>query len=173
MYRDVKKKLLSVALCICMIIGMVQVVPKAKAAASVSGNTITVKGKDSDGVEQEYKFIVDQTSFSYNGGIQMPTIRSATVNGSNLSISGWTLERKSGDDGKTVGTHTCYLKAEGYTFTEAATSFDYTITQAVIDDIIVDKDSAAVAWRAGGTSPQITSVNVETSGGDTIPLNPT
>lgn len=58
MYRDVKKKLLSVALCICMIIGMVQVVPKAKAATTTeisgwvnggSGSTTTYKVQVSTG----------------------------------------------------------------------------------------------------------------------------
>ena len=174
MYRDVKKKLLSVALCICMIIGMVQVVPRAKAAATVSGNTITVKGTDRDGNVHDYILTVDQMSFSYNGDVQMPTIKSAMEGGSNLDISSWSLVRKNGDDGKTVGTHTCYLTtADGYIFTEADTSFNYTITKAIIDTINVYKDAAAVTWRAGGTPPQITSVTVETRGGDTISLNST
>ena len=174
MYRDVKKKLLSVALCICMIIGMVQVVPRAKAAATVSGKTITVKGTDRDGNVHDYILTVDQMSFSYNGDVQMPTIKSAMEGGSNLDISSWSLVRKNGDDGKTVGTHTCYLTtADGYIFTEADTSFNYTITKAIIDTINVYKDAAAVTWRAGGTPPQITSVTVETRGGDTISLNST
>ena len=45
MYKDVKKKLLAVALCICMVIGAVEVVPRVKADAQpMSDQTATIKG---------------------------------------------------------------------------------------------------------------------------------
>lgn len=65
MYKDVKKKLLSVALCICMIIGLVQVVPKAKAATKTQ--TITVRRMTTlVEVEVTYNF-GDADSIRYNG----------------------------------------------------------------------------------------------------------
>ena len=75
MYRDVKKKLLSVALCICMIIGMVQVVPRAKAAAEkVSSNVYKVRGYYNNGSEEIFNITVDYTEFSYDGAPHQPRI---------------------------------------------------------------------------------------------------
>lgn len=172
MYRDVKKKLLSVALCICMVIGAVQIVPKAQAAANVSGNTVTVTGLDSDGKSTDYTLTVDRLTFSYNGDVQMPTIRSVVANGKNIDISGWQFNLVQGDDGKTVKTHACYLTATGYTFTESATQFNYDITKATISQIQI-ANADTVVWKSGGTTPVINSVRVNTGDGDWITLDST
>ena len=77
MYRDVKKKLLSVALCICMIIGLVQVVPRAKAAAKEPDEQgyyhITVPFKTGGSNTVRVK-ISGMTSLTYKGGAYNPTI---------------------------------------------------------------------------------------------------
>ena len=172
MYKDVKKKLLSVALCICMVIGAVQVVPRVKAAATVSGNTVTVTGIDSDGVSTDYTLTVDRLTFSYNGEVQIPAIKSVVANQKNIDSSGWQFNLKSGDDGKTVGSHMCYLTvaASGYTFTENETQLTYNITKARIINIQVSS-ADVVEWKSGGTAPVINSVVVTTSGSDTIALD--
>ena len=77
MYRDVKKKLLSVALCICMIIGLVQVVPRAKAAATdMTEGTKEIQGKVSgvDGTKM-FRITYEGKKFVYDGTTQGPTLK--------------------------------------------------------------------------------------------------
>lgn len=73
MYRDVKKKLLSVALCICMIIGMVQVVPKAKAEEK------TVEGYVKDYIgTTNYLVVYNAPTATYDGQSHKASLTSVT-----------------------------------------------------------------------------------------------
>lgn len=78
MYKDVKKKLLSVALCICMIIGMVQVVPRAKAA--VTTKTSDWVDGSAGGSPCLFRAIIDvDDDLMYTGGAQKPTLKSVQM----------------------------------------------------------------------------------------------
>lgn len=175
MYKDVKKKLLSVALCICMIIGLVQVVPRAKAAATVSGNTITVSGTNrNEGTPISCKVTVDDVSFSYNGGEQKPKITGVKINGIAVSLDGWSTELDAGDNGTIVGAHSCHLKTpDDYIVTEENSRFSYSIKKASIDHINVSKAADPVVWTVGGTKPNLTGVEVFSTASDAIKLDGT
>lgn len=120
MYRDVKKKLLSVALCICMIIGMVQVVPKAKAETAENTVTGTV-----DEVETKITYTLSSNTLTYNGSAQLPTlnIRSVTIKKSDGSFGPYGGEisdlRLIGcgstpvAGGVDAGNYTCMIKGDG------------------------------------------------------------
>lgn len=168
MYRDVKKKLLSVAICICMLIGMVQVVPKAKAAAQIDGLAIKVEDAEGD----SYVITVDKLSFPYNGKRQVPSIQDVSKNGAPLQDSvyaSWSFVPKT--DGTTVKEHTCYLSAPNGFFKESDTTFNYSITSTTISMLIVEYDkSTPVAWTASGALPKITKATAQTSNGP-IELN--
>lgn len=78
MYKDVKKKLLSVALCICMIIGMVQVVPRAKAAVTQETSDWVVGNEN--GTKCLFRAIIDvDDDLMYTGGEQLPTLVSVQM----------------------------------------------------------------------------------------------
>lgn len=167
MYKDVKKKLLSVALCVCMIIGAVQVVPKVKAAATVSGNTVTILGKNDLGQTETCTLVIESADLSYTGEAQVPKV--LYVNDSNnKKISGsenWSL--KAGDEGKTVGGHTCYFEkgsTGSYSFDPEATRFPYTISQAKITEYDIQLKSRVVPWKSGGVKPALSSVKVQLNG---------
>lgn len=86
MYKDVKKKLLSVALCICMVIGMVQVVPKVKAETNLP---IKVTGTYNDS-DCTYLVEYDTSTKIYNGESQSPGWLTVAVEGNpNIDVNGW------------------------------------------------------------------------------------
>lgn len=79
MYKDVKKKLLAVALCICMIIGVVEVVPRVRAAATSNPNEFTVEGQfEGTGDVVTFTVRVRTTTFVYDGTAHTPEITSVT-----------------------------------------------------------------------------------------------
>lgn len=130
MYRDVKKKLLSVALCICMVIGAVQIVPKAQAAAT---KQVTVVG--TYGVQQTpANFTIELVSptLIYNGQSQLPEISKVTCDNSDfrgtVSISGV--------GGVDAGTYTCNIVSDGWTFPDNCISYE--IKKASISSISAD-----------------------------------
>ena len=176
MYKDVKKKLLSVALCICMVIGAVQVVPRAKAAATISGNTITVKGENqATGTESDYEITLDKVQFSFNGKEQKPSVRSAKIKGqtSALDTNGWSVKLASGDDGTNVGKHTCSITDTTNTiiFKTDDTTFEYDIVKAQLAGMDVEYDKNVVPWKTGGALPTLAEVKAVCKDGSSIILN--
>ena len=171
MYKDVKKKLLSVALCICMIIGMVQVVPRAKAAAD--GVEFSVKGADASGNEKTFKVTIANTELTYNGGTQTPRI-TGIKEGEKEIYS----EDKFGlvGSGTDVGTYNCYLEYKGgneYKFLPQDATISYNIVKAVIKKVVVEKKDDIVVWKKGGAVPDLEKVSATLEDGTRIQLKST
>lgn len=128
MYKDVRKKLLSVALCICMVIGMVQVVPKVKAAE------ITITGDDVGYLVNFHVRCDLETEKYYNGKSQLPDLTSVTLdNGTNVTNDFELYTRP--ENPTNVGTYEVYLRAKdtsGYNIPPTSNSLigTYKIMQA-------------------------------------------
>lgn len=148
MYRDVKKKLLSVALCICMIIGMVQVVPKAKAAENKEVTISATYGSGSTSAEFTFKLKTD--TLRYNGSAQLPEIVAGSVTCTNPSFSG--SLSISGTGGVNAGSYKCTVTASQGNWNFDDDCIDYTIEKATINSITAKaKDSAYVQKYTGNT----------------------
>ena len=128
MYKDVKKKLLSVALCICMIIGMVQVVPRVKAAATTK--TIQAKLTGADG-ERNIEVNYTLPSVTYDGNIHRPDLTSVVDKTNSTAISNCVLTTKV--DPKDAGTYEVFLEDKSGDYEFPKTPIDsFTIAQATI-----------------------------------------
>lgn len=178
MYKDVKKKLLSVALCICMVIGMVQVVPKAKAATMTE--TIEVMyGGVPENVQVTYSFDED---VRYNGQPQVPqdinVIREQ--GGANVSSS-FTFRYLPSDS--TVYTfnptnadaYTAYLYSTNpaYVVTNGAITKKYTIHQAVLkpNECQFTCSNTVAIKNSSGIEPGLSTAILKTERGAEINLN--
>ncbi len=73
MYKDVKKKLLAVALTICMVIGVVEIVPQVRAKGQYEIEFEATDAGDSSIVET-FRVVVDETEFTYDGKPHAPEI---------------------------------------------------------------------------------------------------
>lgn len=159
MYKDVKKKLLSVALCICMIIGMVQVVPKAQAATD-SEQTVTATRIGDSSTTATFELQLEGVNRTYNGEEQLPRII-----GWNCTVSpeGKFLYEDHKNDIK-IGTpagsakqidasdvpYRCELQSETWSF--AGQPIEYTIRKAVIaGEIQVTLGDAYVQLYSGAS----------------------
>lgn len=162
MYRDVKKKLLSVALCICMVIGAVQIVPKAQAAADTT--TKTISGSVSGAGTKTFEITIQGQKFTYNGTTQRPTLQKVEiVEGSSRIDVTDKCELTAGS--VNAGTYKCYLVGKsgaGYSFAQTdSTAISYTIEKATIANIKVNYDENKVLkYKAAGVTPDISSVTV-------------
>ena len=97
MYKDVKKKLLAVALCICMVIGAVEVVPRVKAAATADENgyyPITVEKLGDTSGEQitVYVQLSDAPTYTYANKAYQPTIKRVVTDPSQPEATDITAE---------------------------------------------------------------------------------
>ena len=171
MYRDVKKKLLSVALCICMIIGMVQVVPRAKAAADDTGRyTKNITGSVEGAGNKDFRITYQGASFTYDGTEKKPTLVSVEIiDGSQTIEVKDKCELSSG--GTDAGTYSCYLVGKpgsGYTFAQnESTAITYTINKAKISDITVNYDKdVTLKYDSKGVTPNVSSVVVKLNDGN-------
>lgn len=148
MYKDVKKKLLSVALCICMVIGMVQVVPKVKAADTpqlIQTVQATQVGDSTNKVTATFTIELDWCSTIYNGENQQPTIKrwegivdstGDKFSGSSDDIAGL-IETASSN----AGSYSCGIKSQRWNF--PADSIKYEITKARFDTLRAEIKRAA------------------------------
>ena len=146
MYRDVKKKLLSVAICICMIIGLVQVVPKAKAAEKDKTISATLDGASApSSIEVKYSL---PEGVTYDGSVHMPTLISVYDKTNNQPVTNCILTTDR--EPKDAGTYKVYVTdtSGGYEFPN--TELDsFTIEKANIsgvsfeckDEVLLLKDS--------------------------------
>ena len=173
MYKDVKKKLLSVALCICMVIGAVQVVPRAKAAASMDSDgwyTVTVK----NGSAEETAYVkLDNNRFIYTGREQIPTVDRVALdkNDSSRDITSQfynVLTVPSGQKNVNVGEFIGLLQSNGTGGYRSIPDQDLngmecTINKATIDHITVTPTTQVLTYKGKGTAatPQLETVKVE------------
>ncbi len=163
MYKDVKKKLLSVALCICMVIGAVQVVPRAKAAVDTVHEK-TISGSVEGTEPKTFKITYRGDSFTYNGSTQRPTLEKVEIieNGSSRNVTG---KCEFSEGNVNVGSYSCYLvgkQGSGYSFAQDdSTAISYTISAAKIADIEVNYEKSKVLkYSAAGVKPDISSLTV-------------
>lgn len=185
MYKDVKKKLLSVALCICMIIGLVQVVPKAKAAVQATQTIKVMYAGELKDVEVAYSFDQD---VRYNGQPQVPhDINVRRLDGStpaNVSSS-FTFRYKSSDPNNTAytdnptnaDTYTAYLVSTDAAYTvpdgNGEITNTYTIHQAVLkpSDCQFTCSNTVAIKNSSGIEPELSTAILKTERGAKINLN--
>lgn len=178
MYKDVKKKLLSVALCVCMVIGAVQVVPRAKAAATVSGDyyPITVGVVGTSDTKTVYVHLASPTTYTYNGSAHAPEIDAVVTDTSNpqgTSILGNfqtalnIVEGSTTDAGKFYG----LLASKDSTYSVSDTEsnrIEFTINSATVTDMKVTVDADILKYTDGGVQPTVSEVVLTTDSSEEI-----
>lgn len=169
MYKDVKKKLLSVALCICMIIGMVQVAPRVK-AASDTGRAVTRSQqvqatRDNGAVTATFTITLTWETQQYNGGNQKPEIASWTCDDPEYPYKGnenaiKLLDPENVTSWSDVGTYECKLFNNVWNFGNATIA--YSITRAEVQNLQAElKDEATVQKYTGkNVLPQKSDINL-------------
>lgn len=183
MYRDVKKKLLSVALCICMIIGAVEVVPRVKAAATENEEgyyPITVGYPSSIGSETVYVKLATDTSLGYKNAEYKPRIAEikdkdgVDVKGNFESelalVSGDNTNVVIGSDGKEVPFYCTLVPTATSKYAIDSTKEEnwiaFTIEPVDISRLIVDTgtiDNPVLKYADKGVRPEPLSVSVKLS----------
>lgn len=171
MYRDVKKKLLSVALCICMIIGMVQVVPRVKAAATKSDGyyQVTVSEIGVDGTQTVYVKLSADTEYDYTGQEYAPRISKVVKDKAHPETSDITssfqtyLKIVSGSKVNAGKFYGVLQPQNTYSIDETKTEnqIEFTINPAEIDTMDVNTGTTGkpvLKYADGGVKPQLDSV---------------
>lgn len=165
MYKDVKKKLLAVALSICMVIGVIEIVPRVRAAAG--SPTITVNATYAGGSATEtFTVKLDATSFMYDGTPQKPVIDSITgAGGKTYSASLFSL---GAPESVNKGTYTATLQSgnSSWVFDAGSTlTTEYEITAAPITIITAQTSGQPVVYYTGDVVvPDKSSVTVTING---------
>ncbi len=178
MYKDVKKKLLSVALCVCMVIGAVQVVPRAKAAATESNGSYQVTiGTKGTGITEvvTVKLASASTEYSYTNQEKKPAIADVqTASGASIKAE-FNSELVIIGDNVNAGTFHGVLspKSGGKYFADEseASQIPFTIKRAIPQKIIPDTGSVlnpVLKYAAGGQTPDLASVTVMLANGNPI-----
>ena len=186
MYRDVKKKLLSVALCICMIIGMVQVVPRVKAAESATVDedgyyTIKVAYKMGSGSESVRVKLASSTSFGFKNAPYTPIIADVrdSKNESITSLFQSKLAVANNGDNVNVGSFYCTLvptsDSQYAVIDSEENRIKFDITPVEIASLIVNtgsSDNLVLKYANGGVQPTLLSVQAKLndSAGTTVEL---
>lgn len=179
MYKDVRKKLLSVALCICMVMGMVQVVPKVK-AATVSRGDITGQLRG-ESCTYTVTYEDPNQTFTYNGMSQLPKLElvTATTSGGAFSYNVTQYFRFRTDDSVNAGANKrVFLETDKSqtnvpcTLTESQVEmFTYEIGQAELVDGYFQCTGDVVSIKSGSTAcPAIEVARLITKGGVSIGL---
>ena len=184
MYKDVKKKLLSVALCICMVIGAVQVVPRAKAAATESGGyyEITAGYNTVAGSETLRVKVSGPTTLTYKGSAYAPEIievlnqKGEDVTGqfaTKLDCTGDTTNK-----GSFYGVLVPLSASSKYTVdkTQQSNQIPFTINPATILRLTVNTgatsgETPVLKYAGSNTVPTFVSVNARLESGPTISLS--
>lgn len=179
MYKDVKKKLLSVALCICMVIGAVQVVPRAKAAYADGGNgtykVLVGMNGSSDLQTVTVTLASTSTEYSYTNKENKPSI-SDVQTASGTSIRGeFNSELTIMGDNVNAGTFYGVLSptstSQYYADKTDASKIPFTIKKATPQEISANSGSTlnpVLKYAADGKSPDLASVIVTLTNGRTI-----
>lgn len=167
MYKDVKKKLLSVALCICMIIGMVQVVPKVKAAISTNQ---TVHATHTSGITVTFDITLDWASRPYDGTDRLPSITywTCTPQSGNFAYNyedhknAVQILRPAGGAPTDAGSYGCQLTSTEWSFNSTDT-IQYTIDPVNIGgslDAKLDDSAYVQAYTGQSVAPQAADITV-------------
>lgn len=176
MYKDVKKKILAVVLCICMVIGAVEIVPRVQAANNVS-TTQRIKGTDSDGDSVTYIVTLEKAELPYTGKPQMPKLISVKKeNGDGEELSDFfTLSGSAADVSET--SYKCELVASGNTWNVDKQDDNvilFKIVAATIQSMsvtLVNGKDTVVYDSDKNNAPSMTVTVRTTTGTEEIPLN--
>ena len=170
MYKDVKKKLLSVALCVCMVIGAVQVVPRAKAAAQPVGGyyPITVGIVGTAETQTVYVQLAQDTTYTYNRSAHTPEILNVVTNtanpqGTSIMSSFQTALNIVEGSSTDAGTFYGLLASKDNTYSVSDTPdnrIEFTIKPATVTDMDVVVDSNTLKYTDGGVQPSVSSVTL-------------
>lgn len=173
MYKDVKKKLLAVVLCICMVAGIVEVVPRVQAAATKTGSYYEIAVHDDVGNADKNVYVkLNTETFVYNGTSQMPSIsevRLGAVDGTDVTDK-FGL-RLVGDPAKAIsaGTHAVVLTDAKGVYSPAqdeGNQIEFTIKQATIEEFVCDWETTTLEYAVGGIAPTFKSVKIKTNEGE-------
>lgn len=177
MYKDVKKKLLSVALCICMVIGAVQVVPRAKAAATASGGyyEITAGYASQTGTEKLKVALNYSSPLSYNGSAYAPEV-TQVLNESNKDVTNqFARELKcTGDTTNTGSFYGVLVPAAGSTYTinedNESNQIEFAIESSRIRELVIDTGTSSgttpvLKYAGNNTVPTFVSVKAKLDSG--------
>ena len=178
MYKDVKKKLLSVALCICMVIGAVQVVPRAKAATTTKTDIkFTLEGSvgtNNRNITVEYDM---PNNLTYDGNAHMPTLKNVydVTDGNQESVSGCTLTTSA--EPRNAGTYKVYLNYSGKKYDNVSNLElgTFTISKATIlrPNFVWDGVTLALQDSIKGVTPNFRVAQLVLSDGvSTVDLTP-
>ena len=175
MYKDVKKKLLAVALCICMVIGAVEVVPRVKADAQpMSDQTATIKGHLVGGSgDSDFKVTYRVSTGSYDGTEHTPVLISVKDKDNQMVENCQLRVNKTPID---AGTYELYLEDTSQKYQFQNTSFaSFTIGKASISGVnfVWDKVPVAIKDSTVGATPNFTEAQLVLGDGiTTINLTP-
>ena len=177
MYKDVKKKLLSVALCVCMVIGAVQVVPRAKAAATASGGyyEITAGYTSQIGTEKLKVALNYSSPLSYNGSAYAPEV-TQVLNQSNQDVTNqFARELKcTGDTTNTGSFYGVLVPAAGSTYTinedNESNQIEFAIESSRIRELVIDTGASSgttpvLKYAGNNTVPTFVSVKAKLDSG--------
>lgn len=164
MYKDVKKKILAVVLCICMVIGAVEIVPRVQAAAS----TVEVNGTVENSDSPQRTFTVTLTlpeNVTYDGKEHAPTLNSVSISGiSELKTTSFSLRTEPANP-VDEGDYEVYLVSENteYKITETKSLGKYTIGRAVLNKVefIWDRQTVAITNSQEGAAPTFSSAKLK------------
>lgn len=181
MYKDVKKKLLSVALCICMVIGAVQVVPRAKAAALKDGDyyQITAGYGSTSGTETLKVKLSGSTNLPYKGSAYAPEIEKVIdATGANVTAHFATKLKCIGDTTNTGSFYAEPVPNDNYYTIDSnndGNHIEFTISPAEIQNIIIDTgamggNTPVLKYAGRDTKPVFKSVKAKLANG-TISLS--
>lgn len=181
MYKDVKKKLLSVALCICMVIGAVQVVPRAKAAATQNGGyyEITAGYGSTSGIETLKVQLSGSTNLPYKGSAYAPEIAKViNATGADVTAHFATKLKCVGDTTNTGSFYAVPLPNDNYYTIDSnndSNHIAFTINPAEIKSITIDTgamggNTPVLKYVGNDTKPDFKSVKVKLADG-TISLS--
>lgn len=177
MYKDVKKKLLSVALCVCMVIGAVQVVPRAKAAATLNGGyyEITAGYTSQTGTEKLKVALNYSSPLSYNGSAYAPEV-TQVLNQSNQDVTNqFARELKcTGDTTNTGSFYGVLVPAAGSTYTinedNESNQIEFAIESSRIRELVIDTGASSgttpvLKYAGNNTVPTFVSVKAKLDSG--------
>ena len=177
MYKDVKKKLLSVVLCVCMVIGAVQVVPRAKAAATASGGyyEITAGYTSQTGTEKLKVALNYSSPLSYNGSAYAPEV-TQVLNQSNQDVTNqFARELKcTGDTTNTGSFYGVLVPAAGSTYTinedNESNQIEFAIESSRIRELVIDTGASSgttpvLKYAGNNTVPTFVSVKAKLDSG--------
>ena len=183
MYKDVKKKLLSVALCICMVIGAVQVVPKAKAAATLKGDyyEITAGYATGSGSTKLKVYLEDGFStLTYKGSAYVPKVSKVeNSNGQNVTSQFKTTLHCTGDTTNSGNFFGVLEPGDNCTYANTdneENKIQFEIQPAKIKELVVNTGAVGGArpvlkYAGSNTVPVPVSVTAKLESGESILLS--